>query len=376
MESDSEDEDEIERRRARARARQQAAVAAPAAPAAPQAVAASMAAGGKGFGLGDEESEESGLSEYETDSEADEEGWFGGVRAMAKPTFVSAKDRATVRQREAEEAAAAAAAGAAVARKAERKEETRRLVVEEVQREAAAAEREAEEDAAQVDTDDDRADAEDEYSLWRERELARLMEDFEAALRIEERREEVERVRSMDDETRRAYEAVVARREGGGAGKGDGDKSKIGFLQKYYHKGAFFQADADDAMQASFDRSIYDRDFNQATGDDKLDKSLLPEVMQVKNFGKMSRSKWTHLSAEDTSRPRDDDLRWGGAMRRGDRERHEQRRGGSGGAGGARADFARPAVKRGRYGDDQRQDERHYDEGRREERRYEDRERR
>ena len=76
------------------------------------------------------------------------------------------------------------------------------------------------------------------------------------------------------------------------------------------------------------------------------------------------------------SRPRDDDLRWGGAMRRGDRERHEQRRGGSGGACGARADFARPAVKRGRYGDDQRQDERHYDEGRREERRYDDRERR
>ena len=40
-------------------------------------------------------------------------------------------------------------------------------------------------------------------------------------------------------------------------------------MQKYYHKGAFYQ-----------DMEEQQRDFNLPTGEDKADKSVLPSVLQ------------------------------------------------------------------------------------------------
>ncbi|VVA99602.1 unnamed protein product [Arabis nemorensis] len=61
-------------------------------------------------------------------------------------------------------------------------------------------------------------------------------------------------------------------------------------MQRYYHKGAFFQED-----------DIFQRDFSAPTGEDKLDISKLHKILQVKKFGHSGRTKWTHLLNEDTT---------------------------------------------------------------------------
>jgi len=78
-------------------------------------------------------------------------------------------------------------------------------------------------------------------------------------------------------------------------------RGKVKFMQKYYHKGAFFQTEADDERGTVGGDAIYKRDFTGATGEDKFDKEALPAVMQVKKFGRAGRTKWTHLANEDTT---------------------------------------------------------------------------
>jgi len=80
------------------------------------------------------------------------------------------------------------------------------------------------------------------------------------------------------------------------------DRIKMKFLQKYYHKGSFFQDNADDKLKSrivSIDE-INQRKYWTHTAEDNFDKTLLPVVMQVKDFGRRGRTKWTHLVSEDT----------------------------------------------------------------------------
>jgi len=49
-------------------------------------------------------------------------------------------------------------------------------------------------------------------------------------------------------------------------------------MQKYYHKGAFFQGNEMDELTEE-QQALLTRDYNMPTGEDKVDKSVLPAVL-------------------------------------------------------------------------------------------------
>ncbi len=72
-------------------------------------------------------------------------------------------------------------------------------------------------------------------------------------------------------------------------------KTAYRYMQKYYHKGAFYMDDASN--------ELLKRDFNIAVGEDLWDKSSLPKALQKRrgDFGRASQSKYTHLTDQDTT---------------------------------------------------------------------------
>ncbi|KAK9864841.1 hypothetical protein WJX84_011330 [Apatococcus fuscideae] len=216
----------------------------------------------------EEEDEEEGSSEYETDSEEE----YG--RQMLKPVFVPKTNRETIEERDALEKEEAEAAIKQKLRLEDRKKETKEIVVERIRAEEA---------------------AEAEYELWRQRELRRIRRDREEKEREIREGEERELLKNMSAEERAAWERDHPK-------LGDeAPKKKWRFLQKYWHKGAFFQEASDNPYTDERAENIFRRDFSNPTGEDKMDKTVLPKIMQVKNFGRRGRTKWTHLVDQDTT---------------------------------------------------------------------------
>ncbi|XP_062028221.1 uncharacterized protein LOC133744108 [Rosa rugosa] len=236
-----------------------------------------------------EEEEEEEESEYSTDSEDE----HGGMM-MLKPVFVPKAERDTIAERERIEAEELALEEARKKKLEERKRETKQIVVEEIRKDEEI-QKSMEQDAniADIDTDDELNEAE-EYEAWKAREIARIKRDREEREAMLKEKEEIERVRNMTEEERREWE----RKNPKPAPK---PKQKWRFMQKYHHKGAFFQSDADDHAATVGTDGIFTRDFSAPTGEDKMDKTILPKVMQVKHFGRSGRTKWTHLVNEDTT---------------------------------------------------------------------------
>ncbi|KAI3981028.1 hypothetical protein MKX01_039967 [Papaver californicum] len=236
-----------------------------------------------------EESEEE-ESEYETDSEEESMGI-----AMVKPVFVPKAERDTIAERERLEAEEQKLEDMVRRRKEERRVETKQIVVAEIQKDEQIQKNlEAEANIEDVDTDDEVNEAE-EYEAWKVREIARIKRDREDRDAMVKEKEEIERLRNMTEEERREWERKNPKTTDSNT------KPKWRFMQKYYHKGAFFQDDADDPAGTARADKIYTRDFSKPTGEDNMDKTILPKVMQVKHFGRSGRTKWTHLVNEDTT---------------------------------------------------------------------------
>ena len=257
-----------------------------------RALARARLAEGDGGAAAEEEGaseEDEYSSEYETDTSDD--GVDPGAPLM-KPVFLSRAHRAGGGGARAVEVSTKRSEEEKSAKQAETKAQLRQLFVAEVEEKAQLKGA----GFAEVVTDDEGADEEGEFDLWREREFARIREARVAAGEEEASEEEA------------GPEA--------GAKTEAGEEDQRRFRQKYWHKGAFFQEVTDGvAGRGEVVDAIYKRDFSAPTGEDKeFSKESMPAVMQVAAgmWGKRGQTKYTHLKDQDTSR-RDDP--WNKAQR-------------------------------------------------------------
>uniref|UniRef100_A0A8D8RWY6 Microfibrillar-associated protein 1 n=1 Tax=Cacopsylla melanoneura TaxID=428564 RepID=A0A8D8RWY6_9HEMI len=228
-----------------------------------------------------EESEEES-SEYEEYTDSEEE-----TGPRLKPVFVKKKERITIIEKEKEQAKKKQLEKDAAKRTEERKRQTIKLVEEEVRAEDAKNRIKNGEEARLEDVNTDEENDEIEYEAWKLRELKRLKRDREEREAIERERIEVERMRNMSEEERR-----IELRNNPKLVTNKTSKGQYKFMQKYYHRGAFYLDSEEDILK---------RDFSSATLDDHFDKTVLPKVMQVKNFGRSGRTKYSHLVDQDTT---------------------------------------------------------------------------
>ncbi|GAU96365.1 hypothetical protein RvY_07821 [Ramazzottius varieornatus] len=234
----------------------------------------------------EEEETDEDDSEYEDGSGSEDE-----ANPRLKPVFVRRQDRVTLKEREEEEKKQILRERAEKRRAEERKVEARRIVEQEVKREMEEKLREKNndlDDTFAIPVVIDNEDPEAEYEAWKVRELTRIKRDRDERDTHLKEQAEVERLRNLTEEERLRELAnkpkVVTNQT---------KKGKMKFLQKYYHRGVFY---------LDQEKEVYTRDYTAPTLEDHHDKAVLPKVMQVKNFGRAGRTKYTHLVDQDTTK--------------------------------------------------------------------------
>jgi len=234
----------------------------------------------------EEEEEESEEEESEEEEEAPK-------RLLLRPTFIPKGKRGAVASSVPDPEVEAKKKAEEEARK---KAEAAALLEEHIRRDVAAkaAGRKGwdddEDDEEGLDDTDD-LDPAAERAAWKLRELVRVKREREELEKIEKEREEIERRRAMDPELRKKEDMEYVKRQHEEKME---NRGKMGFMQKYYHKGAFYQDDSE----------ILKKDYATAAVEDEVkNRDVLPKYMQVRGdeVGKRGRTRWTHLAAEDTS---------------------------------------------------------------------------
>ncbi|KAH6680492.1 micro-fibrillar-associated protein 1 [Halenospora varia] len=274
-----------------------------------------------------EEEDEDGSEESSEEESSEEE---APRRVMMRPTFIKKDKRgangAAVAKEKSEEELVAA-------EEARRKQLADEIVEEQIRKDIAAKEAgkrnwDDDEDEGDGVDDTDDLDPEAEYAAWKLRELRRIKRDREAIEEREKELEEVERRKNLTEEERKAEDDVYL-----AAQKEEKDsKGKMAYMQKYYHKGAFFQ---DDLKAEGLDR----RDImGSRFADDVQNRDLLPQALQMRDMtklGKKGATKYKDLKSEDTGRwgQFDDRPKRGGQFGTDERFMPDDRRGGPGASG-------------------------------------------
>ena len=249
-----------------------------------------------------EESEEDDSSEEEPGSEEDSESEESSSEDEApkkflRPTFIKKgqrKDDTTTAETKSEDQLWADS-------EVRRKEKADTLIQEQLEKDAAAraaGKKDWDDDEAQdvneVDDTDD-VDPETERAAWKLRELKRIKRDREAIEEAEKEREEIERRRNLSKEEREAEDREFLEQQK----EEREEKGKMGYMQKYFHRGAFFQ---DDAKAEGLDR----RDImGSRYQDDVSNRELLPQYMQIRDMtrlGRKGRTRYKDLQSEDTGK--------------------------------------------------------------------------
>lgn len=241
-------------------------------------------------------SEEEEESSEEEDSSSDDE----PKRPMLAPKFISKAQRNKMQTAQ----PAKSAEDIAAEEERRRKEKADEMLQAQMERDqiARAAGKKAwdDDDNIEEEVDDtDGLDEEAERAAWKLRELKRVRRDRLAIEEKEKEREEIDRRRALTEEERKAEdEAFIAAQKDDQEGKG-----KMAYMQKYFHKGAFFQGDEeqDEEVKAALNRDLAGARFE----DETASKEVLPEYMRIRDMtklGKKGRSKYQDLKSEDTGR--------------------------------------------------------------------------
>ncbi|KAF2964469.1 hypothetical protein GQX73_g9110 [Xylaria multiplex] len=240
--------------------------------------------------------DESGDSDEEEESSEDE----APRRLMLKPKFIP-KSQRNANSKDAEVAKDEEEAARLAAEEEARKKKAMDELVEEQLRKDAAARAAGKkhwddlvDEEEDVDTEDDK-DPDAEYAAWKLRELKRIKREREAIEVREKEREEVERRRNLTEEERKAEDDAFLAQQ-----KDEKDaKGKMTYMQKYFHRGAFYQDD--EAAESLAKRDIMGSRFV----DDIKNRELLPKALQMRDMtklGKKGASKYRDLKSEDTGR--------------------------------------------------------------------------
>ncbi|OJD14943.1 hypothetical protein AJ78_04758 [Emergomyces pasteurianus Ep9510] len=265
------------------------------------------AEGDQVHGNEDEESEEESSDEEEEESSSEDE---VPKRVLLRPTFIKKSQRKESSTMGATNNGAGGTSSAAPVAEnetenARRKEKADILIRDQLEKEAAERvagkkswdddENVEGENEEQID-DTDGLDPAAELAAWKLRELKRVKREREVIEQAEKEREEIERRRNLtaEDREREDREFISQQKEEREAGRG-----RAGFMQRYFHKGAFYH---DDLEEKGLDR----RDLMGSRYMDEVkNREALPQYLQVRDvtkIGRKGRTKYRDLRSEDTGR--------------------------------------------------------------------------